>query len=84
MAYANIVAGVVQLDPWLSPFKESLRKRYAKAQDWITAINKSEGGLEKFSRVGEAVPLHCQQCIDLLIGKREVWPQHRQGEQYHL
>jgi 1,4-alpha-glucan branching enzyme len=40
----------VQLDPWLSPFKEQLRKRYSKAQDWITAIDKSEGGLDKFSR----------------------------------
>jgi 1,4-alpha-glucan branching enzyme len=47
---ANLLVGVVQLDPWLSPFKEQLRKRYSKAQDWITAINKSEGGLEKFSR----------------------------------
>lgn len=46
----NLLAGVVKLDPWLSPFKDSLRKRYSKAQDWITAINKSEGGLDKFSR----------------------------------
>jgi len=43
--------GVVQLDPWLAPFKDSLRARYNKAQEWITAIDKSEGGLEKFSRV---------------------------------
>ncbi|KAI9853171.1 MAG: alpha-1,4-glucan branching enzyme [Thelocarpon superellum] len=42
--------GVVQLDPWLSPFKDALRKRYAKAQDWIKTINKTEGGLDKFSR----------------------------------
>lgn len=46
----NASTGVIQLDPWLSPFKDSLRKRYSKAQDWITAINKSEGGLDKFSR----------------------------------
>jgi hypothetical protein len=56
MSSADLVAGVVQLDPWLAPFKESLRSRYTKAQNWITAINKSEGGLEKFSRVRDAVP----------------------------
>jgi hypothetical protein len=47
----NFLIGVVQLDPWLAPFKESLRHRYRKAQEWITAINESEGSLEKFSRV---------------------------------
>jgi 1,4-alpha-glucan branching enzyme len=41
----------VQLDPWLAPFKDALRKRYSKAQDWIAKINQTEGGLEKFSRV---------------------------------
>lgn len=46
-----ILAGVVQLDPWLGPFKESLKQRYAKAQDWIKTIDETEGGLEKFSRV---------------------------------
>ena len=46
------VIGVVKLDPWLSPFKESLRHRYKKAQDWIATLNETEGGLEKFSRVG--------------------------------
>jgi hypothetical protein len=45
-------SGVIKLDPWLSPFKESLRHRYKKAQDWIATINETEGGLEKFSRVG--------------------------------
>ncbi|KAL8729224.1 MAG: hypothetical protein Q9166_004845 [cf. Caloplaca sp. 2 TL-2023] len=42
--------GVVQLDPWLSPFKESLRSRYSHAQKWIKKIDETEGGLEKFSR----------------------------------
>jgi hypothetical protein len=45
--------GVIQLDPWLEPFKDSLKKRYAKAQDWIKKIDETEGGLEKFSRVGQ-------------------------------
>lgn len=43
--------GVIKLDPWLSPFKESLKKRYSNAQDWIKKIDETEGGLEKFSRV---------------------------------
>ncbi|KAL8982209.1 MAG: hypothetical protein Q9205_003203, partial [Flavoplaca limonia] len=42
--------GVVQLDPWLSPFKESLRSRYNHAQRWIKKIDETEGGLDKFSR----------------------------------
>ncbi|KAL9584082.1 MAG: hypothetical protein Q9212_002329 [Teloschistes hypoglaucus] len=42
--------GVVQLDSWLSPFKEALRSRYSHAQKWIKTINETEGGLEKFSR----------------------------------
>jgi len=39
------------LDPWLSPFKEPLKKRFAKAQEWISKLNETEGGLEKFSKV---------------------------------
>ncbi|KAI9822880.1 MAG: alpha-1,4-glucan branching enzyme [Thelocarpon impressellum] len=42
--------GVVQLDPWLSPFKDALRSRYSHAQDWIKKINDTEGGLANFSR----------------------------------
>ncbi|KAI9823117.1 MAG: alpha-1,4-glucan branching enzyme [Phylliscum demangeonii] len=42
--------GVVQLDPWLSPFKDALRSRYGHAQKWIKTLNETEGGLEKFSR----------------------------------
>ncbi|KAJ9604641.1 alpha-1,4-glucan branching enzyme [Cladophialophora chaetospira] len=42
--------GVIQLDPWLEPFKEPLKHRFAKAQDWIKKIDQTEGGLEKFSR----------------------------------
>ncbi|KAJ9295244.1 CAZyme family GH13 [Paecilomyces variotii] len=42
--------GVVQLDPWLEPYKEALRTRFSYAQKWIKAIEGSEGGLEKFSK----------------------------------
>ena len=46
--------GVIQLDPWLEPFKDSLKERYSKVQKWINVINETEGGLEKFSRVSTA------------------------------
>lgn len=48
--FAHKSTGVVQLDPWLSPFKDALRSRYSHAQKWIKTINETEGGLEKFSR----------------------------------
>ncbi len=48
-----LLPGVVQLDPWLSPFKDALRTRYNHAQSWIKTINDTEGGLDKFSRVGK-------------------------------
>ncbi|KAK3946285.1 glycoside hydrolase superfamily [Diplogelasinospora grovesii] len=50
--------GVVKLDPWLSPFQDSLKRRYAKAQEWIRRINDTEGGLEKFSRGADIFGLH--------------------------
>ena len=50
ITYLLIRPGVVQLDPWLSPFKDALRHRFSKAQNWIKAIDETEGGLEKFSR----------------------------------
>lgn len=57
-----ISVGVVQLDPWLSPFKEALRHRFSKAQQWIKTIDETEGGLEKFSRVHR--PLECTNSRD--------------------
>ncbi|KAF3164777.1 alpha-1,4-glucan branching enzyme [Orbilia oligospora] len=42
--------GIVGLDPWLTPFKGSIKHRYDTAQHWIQKINDTEGGLEKFSR----------------------------------
>lgn len=47
-----IFVGVIKQDPWLEPFKDSLKHRFAKAQEWIKKIDETEGGLEKFSRVG--------------------------------
>ena len=45
-----MTAGIVQLDPWLSPFKDALRSRFSHAQKWLKTINDTEGGLEQFSR----------------------------------
>ncbi|KAK3672890.1 alpha-1,4-glucan branching enzyme [Recurvomyces mirabilis] len=42
--------GICQLDPYLDPYKASLRSRFSKAQQWIKTINDNEGGLENFSR----------------------------------
>ncbi|KAK6844932.1 1-4-alpha-glucan branching enzyme [Apiospora arundinis] len=54
----NDGTGVLQLDPWLEPFTDALKRRYAKAQDWIKTIDKTEGGLEKFSRGTEKYGLN--------------------------
>ena len=51
--------GVVRLDPWLSPFTDSLKRRYAKAHDWIDKIQKTEGGLQQFSRVSTRHTVTC-------------------------
>ncbi|KAG6030591.1 1,4-alpha-glucan-branching enzyme [Claviceps citrina] len=42
--------GVVKLDSWLEPFSDALRRRYARATEWIKSIDANEGGLEYFSR----------------------------------
>lgn len=49
----NDGTGAIKLDPWLSPFKDVFKRRYAKAQEWIGKINTTEGGIEKFSRGAE-------------------------------
>jgi 1,4-alpha-glucan branching enzyme len=38
------------LDPWLEPFTDALKHRFAKTQKWIKTIDETEGGLDKFSR----------------------------------
>lgn len=54
----NDGTGVLQLDPWLEPFQDALKRRYAKAQGWIKTIDDNEGGLEKFSRGAEKFGLN--------------------------
>ncbi|KAL7909904.1 hypothetical protein GGI35DRAFT_468940 [Trichoderma velutinum] len=46
----QLYEGVIQLDPWLAPFGDALKRRYSKAQDWIKVINETEGGFDKFSK----------------------------------
>jgi 1,4-alpha-glucan branching enzyme len=44
-------AGVIQLDPYLEPFRDALRHRFGLVESWIKKINENEGGLDKFSKV---------------------------------
>lgn len=53
----TLETGVLKLDPYLAPFADSFKRRYAKAHEWIKRIEETEGGLEKFSRVNAARPL---------------------------
>ena len=50
----NDGTGVLQLDPYLEPFKDVLKRRFSTAQEWIKTINEHEGGLEKFSKVSHS------------------------------
>ncbi|TQS33867.1 hypothetical protein Golomagni_05774 [Golovinomyces magnicellulatus] len=42
--------GITKFDPYLAPFSDALRKRYSKAHEWIANIDKSEGGLDQFTK----------------------------------
>ena len=66
-------SGVVQMDPWLSPFKDALRHRYSKAQQWIKTIEDTEGGLEKFSRVRATTAFFYHMLT--ILGHGKVWIQ---------
>ncbi|KAL1903665.1 alpha-1,4-glucan branching enzyme [Sporothrix stenoceras] len=50
--------GVTIIDPWLSPFKDSLKRRFAKSQEWIQKIEETEGGLDRFSKGAEIFGLN--------------------------
>ncbi|PHH65405.1 hypothetical protein CDD81_2509 [Ophiocordyceps australis] len=49
----NDGTGVIQLDPWLSPFTDALKSRFSRAQHLLDNINSTEGGIDKFSKGGE-------------------------------
>ncbi|KAJ5107308.1 1-4-alpha-glucan-branching enzyme [Penicillium angulare] len=52
--------GVLKLDPWLEPHREVLKHRFSVVKKWADDIEKSEGGLEKFSKGYETFGLHVQ------------------------
>ena len=54
------------MDPWLEPFKDSIKHRFGKAQDWIKKINETEGGLEKFTRGYERFGFNVQPNNDIV------------------
>ncbi|KAF9439219.1 alpha-1,4-glucan branching enzyme [Entomortierella beljakovae] len=41
--------GVIQLDPWLAPYKDALLERYSLFKKWKENIDQ-QGGYEKFTR----------------------------------
>ncbi len=43
--------GIIQMDGYLEPFRDALKSRFSKAQQWVKTIDETEGGLEKFSKV---------------------------------
>ncbi|UZJ56056.1 hypothetical protein CBS101457_005376 [Exobasidium rhododendri] len=40
---------IISVDPWLEPFADALKSRYALYQKWSKTIQETEGGLENFS-----------------------------------
>lgn len=64
----KVYKGAVKLDPWLSPFEGVLKRRFSKAQGWIDHLDKTEGGLDKFSKVGEYTG--SRDCLD---GATKEW-----------
>lgn len=66
------IIGVVKLDPSLAPFSDALKRRYAKVQQWIKAINDSEGGVEKFSRVRCLISLLAQESNKPARGRKNL------------
>ncbi|CDM29026.1 CAZyme family GH13 [Penicillium roqueforti] len=52
--------GVIQLDPWLEPYRDVLKHRYQVVEEWTKTINETEGSLDKFSKGYETFGLHAQ------------------------
>jgi hypothetical protein len=47
-----LLIGIIDLDPWLEPFREAIQRRYKYVESWINTVDETEGGLDKFSKVG--------------------------------
>ncbi|KAL7270556.1 alpha-1,4-glucan branching enzyme [Rhizina undulata] len=63
---ANDGTGVLELDPWLTPWKDDLRSRFSRAQDWIKKLDDCEGGLDKFSKGYERYGINVQKNGDIV------------------
>jgi len=44
------VDALIDLDPWLTPYREPLQKRYDLFEEWYNKLNSAEGSLDKFSK----------------------------------
>lgn len=49
---------IISIDPWLEPFADGLRSRYAVYRSWADRIKQNEGGLANFARGYERMGLH--------------------------
>lgn len=41
---------IIELDPYLAPFSRDIERRQVIAQDWLTRLDRDEGGLLRFSK----------------------------------
>ncbi|POS73285.1 1,4-alpha-glucan branching enzyme [Diaporthe helianthi] len=69
--------GVLQVDPWLSPFQDVLKRRVSMANDWIKKIDETEGGLLKFTKGTEIFGLNVDQNNNVIY--REWAPNAQQA-----
>lgn len=44
---------MIDIDPWLEPFRGTIRHRFSASESLVRTINETEGGLDKFSKVGQ-------------------------------
>lgn len=81
----NDGTGVINLDPWLEPFRGELKSRFAKAQDWIKKLDEYEGGLDGFSKVHLSSNCTSGSCmLTYFVGLREVRTQCPGEWRYHI
>jgi 1,4-alpha-glucan branching enzyme len=60
MLAAKDGTGVAVLDPWLEPFKDALKSRYALYEKYKKMIQESAGGYDNFSKGYEHFGFHVQ------------------------
>lgn len=57
---------LINLDPWLEPFKDVLRKRYSNYRKWADNILLHEGGYDEFTRGYERFGFNVQKNGDIV------------------